>query len=203
MKRTCFGFLLAAAFTAAAAGCGLYKAKRVANETSAMAALKATFAGQEMLKSQVAVDENSNGIGEYGFLDELAGTKKCRGEGGKLYDSNSFISRNLGSLTDRGVAKKSGYCFVLYLPTPEGGGASSSAQKVDPAKAEANFVLYAWPERRGSTGLRAFCVDRQGQLREVLDSRWSGEADLPPWDAAFGAGGWEGGLDGARWKPAG
>ena len=49
--------------------------------------MKAICTGQEQFKCACCIDQNRNGMGEYGFLAELGGTKACRG-GGMQFESN-------------------------------------------------------------------------------------------------------------------
>ncbi|MHC5040299.1 MAG: hypothetical protein ACYTHM_23565, partial [Planctomycetota bacterium] len=57
------------------------KARIQSRERHAIACLKSICTGQEQFKNSVSIDLNRNGVGEYGFLSELAGKERCRGGG--------------------------------------------------------------------------------------------------------------------------
>jgi hypothetical protein len=154
------------------------------NHASAQGSLKAIAAGQEQLKSEVLIDRDGDGEGEYGFLSELAMTRR-----GRLPDSVSeaspFIPRILGMLDPSGVACKAGYCFQLYLPGLGGPMKEKDGiPNVDPKLTdlhEKNFFLFAWPQRTGITGSRFFVMSAFGEIYFMEPSPFSGMKDAPSW----------------------
>jgi|GEM_PF-2405186 len=171
------------------------------NESSAIATLKAISTGEDCFRSSCSVDRNANGVGEYGFLDELGGTAACRGNGLK-YDESPFIPSLLGEMTPGGVSTKSGYCFIVYLPTGEGSATAVRKDRVDAALAEGAYIVYAWPETQGRSGVRMFMIDAQGQPYHFLgESPHSGPHDPPAWDEALSGGDWSSGIDESEWGP--
>jgi hypothetical protein len=161
------------------------------NEASAQASLKCISTGQEQFKNAVCVDTNTNGVGEYGFLGELGGFTACRG-GGAKHDQNPFVPSILGKVNAKGVSVKSGYCFIVYLPSGAKSATSVDAGAVSAPIAESGFRAFAWPVEKGKTGDRAFLIDPQGEVCCRV-SEWSGPDNPPPWDTGFSAGdGWNG-----------
>jgi len=165
----------------------LMRSKVGANETSALATLKMISTGQEQFKNAVCVDVNVNGVGEYGFLQELAGTSPCRTAGGLDGPTNAaapFIPRIMGMTDVQGRVMKSGYYFKLYLPGKEqavSAGARVPAGDAGLAAArETRYCVYAWPIEFGRTGYRAFFIDMQGQPYSTSSPAYSGEMSPAP-----------------------
>ncbi|MHC4599327.1 MAG: hypothetical protein ACYS47_10010 [Planctomycetota bacterium] len=176
-----------------------------ANEASAQGSLKCISVGQEQFQAACCIDQNTNGVGECGFLSELGGTKACRG-GGQQYESSPYIPSILGKVDPSGVCKKAGYCFILYLPTGMRSATAHGGESVDHTMAEGSYIAYAWPEETGVTGVRLFVIDAQGQPYCKNESPYSGPSDPPPWHAAFSKGsekGWTDAIDGEGWRPTG
>ncbi|GEM_PF-442792 len=157
--------------TAAVAIPGLMRSRSGANETSAIASLKAISTGQEMFKNAVAVDQNVNGVGEYGFLQELAGTSPCRTPGGlegPTYAASPFIPQLFGLIDAEGRSVKSGYYFKVFLPGKQD--AVSATMQVPPGDEavaplqETAWCAYAWPALQGKTGVQTFFVNQNGQV---------------------------------------
>jgi hypothetical protein len=173
-----------------------------ANEASAIGSLKSICTGEEQFRSGVCIDQNANGVGEYGFLSELGGTAPCRG-GGLQYESNPYIPSILGTVDSRGVSHKSGYCFILYLPAGKNAATATDDGRVGVALSEEAYAVYAWPKEKGVTGNRLFFIDVQGQPYGRDDSPYSGPSNPPPWNEAFSdpGKGWSSGIDLSTWKP--
>ncbi|MHC4779425.1 MAG: hypothetical protein ACYTFG_12700 [Planctomycetota bacterium] len=94
-----------------------------------------------------------------------------------------------------GVARREGYCFVLYLPGKEKAEvASGDVPPGDPTLADARerrFCAYAWPWKPGVTGRRIFFTDRFEAVWGAwnLKANYGGLDRVPPPEAAFEKGG--------------
>ena len=144
------------------------------------------------------VDQNNNGIGEYGLFQELAGAEIPRG-GINARTPGEFISQELGAVDANGIASKAGYHFLIYLPTAPGGTAMSEGDfgvplpnatvAVDAPPQEVRWACYAWPISRTETGSRAFVVNQTGTVyqtsNEAATQLYSGTITMPLPEAAF------------------
>jgi hypothetical protein len=159
------------------------------NEESAIGSLKSIATGQEQFRSQNCVDQDSNGVGEYGLLGELSGLKEYRGYGGNCKDS-PFIPSILGKTDDKGRVKKSGYYFILYL---FGDGKIISDASPDVVKKasmqEEEYVVYAFPAEPGQSGIRVFALNSMGQIFQLKNAgnTWGGD-NIPPAGLAYKTG---------------
>lgn len=208
-----------AAIGAAVAIPSLGGARDQANEASAIASLKTIVTGQFQFQNAVGVDQNANGVGEFGFLQELAGTSPCRTDGGldgPTYAAAPFIPQILGLVDAEGRAMKNGYYFKLFLPGEQEAIAAGMQLPVGEAALaplqETTFVAYAWPVEWGQGGRQTFFVDATGQIY-ATDAMYSGDFAPEP-SAAFspesqnprnlqGMAGMGEGLDGNFWFPIG
>ncbi|GEM_PF-2571109 len=186
-----------------------------ANESNAMGSLKAISTGQVMFMSDGLVDQNGNGRGEFGFLSELGGAAPCRKSGTQV-ESEFYIPAVLGKVDAHGVAKKNGYCFKVYLPDGRGGAVEETDREVPRVGREGArmqeraFIVYAWPEEPGKTGLRMFAIDPQGMIfaKDCADEA-SAPSGSPAWNEAVedadgnGEKEWGEPLGGTGWVPAG
>ncbi|MHC5039717.1 MAG: DUF2950 family protein [Planctomycetota bacterium] len=171
----------------------LLHARVGANEASARASLKQIHTGQGQFQAARCVDQDKDGIGEYGFLMELGGLVIPRNELSRRgsWTVSPYISRLHGTVDANGGSQKNGYCFKIYLPGPDGTVLEETDKKlpeVDPRAAdgqEKRYLLYAWPAEAGRTGLRTFAIDPQGRIYEKLKTRFSGPSNPPPWDEAL------------------
>ena len=171
------------AIIAAVAIPGLLRSRIGSNEASAQGSLKSIVTGQEQFKSANAVDENSNGVGEYGFLEELGGVVACRdsigGTAGATYAASPYIPRILGTVSiaaPTGNASKAGYFITCFLPATvnsacnfSGVGAVPPVAAL-PALSEAAYMCYAWPQAAGRSGVRVFVIDPSGQPYSFANS---------------------------------
>jgi len=201
----------------------LLSSRLVANETSTIGTLRSLSSAQAEFQARQIVDQDADGLGEYGFLQELAGSVTPRGAAAPL-DPPS-ISQALGNVDATGVTTKSGYVFVHFLP----GGAGAEIQEPalgafpGPNAADANFeetryCTYAIPQTIRNTGNRAFVINQQAEVyatanQGVQDYDLANIAALlaNP-DAAYEAGvtnvagkfavGVGAGQDGGTWVPA-
>lgn len=193
----------------------LTRAHISANEATALAVLQEIGAAQEAYRLQAITDQDRDGLGEYGFLQELTATADPRGRGGPA--PARTLARDL--LIERGVGRFRGYHFLVYLPTASAPTAEQAtlgeAVAADADRQERRYVVYAWPVRYGSTGKRAFAIDPRGVVVATANvaTAYSGRERVPRVNAAFEARTHDGTLDadlggepattgdGQRWLP--
>ena len=197
------------------------------NETAAIATLRNLVSAQAQIQTSGKIDCDDDGIGEYtGFL-ELTGAAAVRtsadGKERGTRLSPAILSPLLSGVDARGVVRKSGYCFRIFLPD-DAGPAAGFVHETGPAESaglaggtgriqvnlsETTWCAYAWPEEKGKTGDRAFFVNQAGDvIQSSNDSKnWSGPADGPPGNSAFTGNGitarlaiGTAGRDGGVWK---
>lgn len=173
----------------------LLSSRLTANETAAIATLRAVVSAQAQAVARDAVDVDGDGQGESLYLAELSGTVNLRGLALPL--DPAIVSVSLGNVTASTV-NKSGYLFAMYLPDAAGAGVAEDATgglavagAVDADLCETYWVAYAWPTVHGSSGRRAFCVNQEGSILQTPNDaqQYSGAATSPLFDAAFIAGG--------------
>ncbi len=157
------------AIIAAIAIPGLLRAKLTANEASTLGSLRTLAIAEEEFRQGAAVDQDGDGQGEYAYLQEMAGTVTPRGASATI--NPAFISQVFGySATASGVADKSGYHYLVFLPTTTGteaeqsGGSFNVAAQANANAQELRFICYAWPVSYSSTGVRAFAITQKGEV---------------------------------------
>jgi hypothetical protein len=146
------------------------------------------FPAQFQFQGGTYVDQDGDGIGEYGTLAELTGAVAPPG-------------RAQGEATAEGFAadgSRDGYRFVVYLPDAAGKAlvVGKEGRKADKAVADAqerSFVIYAWPADAAISS-RAFAVDQSGV---VYEAPYTGKE--PVWNDLYGGQGWDGV---PAWQPA-
>lgn len=155
------------------------------------------------------MDQDGDGLGESGWLGELAGVDSIRVSGNRI-STAPFIAQCFGVKDERGCATRKGYLFRMWLPT--GSGRARGEARVEPAGVddpadadhqERRFACYAWPVERGRTGRRAFVVTHHGEVfATAADVRaYSGSDPMPIADSAFSGGPNPLNLDGALGSP--
>ncbi len=167
----------------------------------------AIFASQVQFQAGCYIDDNKNGIGEYGFFNQMAGdvathkTKK-----GEL----KFIVGHLAeAINQQGITEASHYSFQIFLPDGRGGYYDFESYQKDPDKAlgaserEHCFLAVAWPneihttlyqeikiffniENRVVKGRRGFFMFQDGHVRStsIIKSRDAFMAN-PSWEHIF------------------
>jgi prepilin-type N-terminal cleavage/methylation domain-containing protein len=147
----------------------LLSSRLVANETSTVGTLRSLASSQAEFQARQIVDQDADGLGEYGFLQELAGSVIPRG-GVAALDPPS-ISQALGNVDAAGVTTKSGYVLVMFLPGGAGApiqepalGAFPGANPVDANFQETRWCCYAIPQTVRNTGNRAFVCNQQAEV---------------------------------------
>ena len=164
------------AIIAAIAIPSLISSRIASYETAAAGTLRSLAAAQSTFVSRCIVDQDGDGAGEYGFLQELAGAVAPRGRAAALAPGEVF-SAAMGNVNANGVTSKSGYAFMVYLPTSAGAATTESAGAVPAANAadanvqETRWVAYAWPMDYGSTGYRCFVVNQQGEVYQASNEQ--------------------------------
>jgi prepilin-type N-terminal cleavage/methylation domain-containing protein len=160
------------AIVAAIAIPGLLRARIASNETATIGTLRTLATSESQFQSAAVVDQDSDGTGEFGWLQELSGTMPYRVGGGVSAQPirPGFITSVLGSTANAGggYATKSGYFFHIHLPTrlgpavaepvPPGAGVLADADRQ-----EVHFICYAWPTGLGNSGNRAFVISHAGE----------------------------------------
>lgn len=178
-----------------------------ADESTAIETLRAIAAAQERFKAGAHIDTNCDGVGEYGFFAEIAGTRAMRvGEGdpcvpaaGNPPDDLLFrplLRSSFGSVRYSCV-RYSGYVFQMWLPNPrvaghvtavreDNTGGKVAAPFPDPVNGSQMWCCYAWPIEYGHTGRRAFFVNQRSDVLEYSNRRphpFSGFPAQPPYDS--------------------
>lgn len=182
------------AIIAAIAIPGLLRSRVGANEISAISTLKTFTAGEEQFRSSCCVDQDSNGIGEYGWIVELSGSGNYRVVGGNCQNA-PFIPATFNG----DCSQKSGYFFTVYLATDAyvWSNIYAAAGVADSGSGtwgvcEENFLAYAWPSVYGKSGNRVFALSAQGQIMQTANGSTAtpiqGTGNVPEADAALSGG---------------
>ena len=155
------------------------------NEALAVAHLRSLVNAQTHAQSLGIVDADNDGVGEYLFLGELAGTDKPRasGAGTKM----PLLHPESCRVSSTGFLESNGYLFRVFLPGVNGvdvGEGPGGGGEVEADGAEEDWVAYAWPMQHGTTGVRTFVVTADGTIYGKDVTRNSG-AGSPKADSAF------------------
>lgn len=157
------------AIIAAIAVPNLLAARMRANESAAISVLRNVSTSQAQFQRAGRADEDGDGCGEYGYFGELTGVVPVRGTSYTV----AQLTRSMSIVDVNGEVQRSGYIFRMYLPAVGGDGVrelpggGQAPGALDPEAAEVTWVLYAWPSKFDSTGLRTFCISHRG------DSLWT------------------------------
>jgi prepilin-type N-terminal cleavage/methylation domain-containing protein len=206
----------------------LLRSRISSNETAAIGTLTTLRTVQAQFQQAIVVDQNGNGIGEYGLFQELSGQEVCRAST-HARTPGEFISQELGAVDANGITSKAGYHYLIYLPTDGNGPAKSEGDidlaasvSADADEQEVRWCCYAWPVSRLETGNRCFVVNQTGtvyQSQNDADGQlYTGTGTVPAPEAAFIAvagnppitnlggrfprmGSGETGADGGTWVP--
>jgi type II secretory pathway pseudopilin PulG len=181
---------------------GLLRSRSHSNETSAIGSLKVITSGLEQFRNSCSVDLNTNGLGEFGYLEELSGLGNYRinntgGTGNMNAHASPWISTVFGNTDANGCASKSGYLFVIYLPTGPNGATCIYPTAVNLGLAEKSFILYGFPNVIGKSGVRVFAVNQVLMIYGWGNSQstYAGSGNAPPWNASLGDTNGDGGID--------
>lgn len=138
------------------------------------------FPAEVQFQAGAYIDQDGDGIGEYGLLSELSGRRMVTGD--------QTLALIEGPLSKGAVA--GGYAFTIYLPgatnrvADDGKKEPRAAVKADADLQEKQFVAYAWPSRAKEGKVFALLADGS-----VYETTYSGTA--PAWNAVFGGQGWD------------
>jgi GspD-like, N0 domain len=194
------------------------------NTRAAIRAMKMISDAQMQCLSSGIIDTNRNGVGEFGYLSELAGSAPLRQAVGSEVAGRALkrplLGKEFGRVRD-GRVIVGGYVFQMYLPGREGQPVSERpvgrrlGSKVVAKESEVLWCCYAWPVRAGETGRQALFVNQRGNVLQSHnnDNYYSGDRAPMP-EAAFEAGprslkarlsveGKGKGADGRRWNVIG
>lgn len=206
-------------------------ARSAANESSAIASLRALLAAEAIVQSHGDIDSNGDGVGESAFFGELTGTAGVRESVGGVPAlgvtrlTPTALTASFGEVNASGLVAHSGYYFQIWLPgTPGGGvipgvaelpnvGGADPANMPDADACEYLWCCYAWPIAVGTSGSRAFFVNQRGDVLQFLNTTatpYTGTSMMPGFDEAFVTAGdlssdarvgVAGGNDGTTWLP--
>lgn len=181
----------------------LLSARLNANESAAIATLRNVIAAQSQVQAQIAIDVDADGVGEYGYFAELAGTVNLRAPAAApaVTLTPPVLSGALGIVDPiTGCVNKAGYLFLMNIadnntqPNPEfpGGGDGGAALGwaaapggCDPSE---NFWnCYAWPVSFGNSGNRCFMSNQSGDVLQTSNqvNNYSGNVVQPNGLAAY------------------
>lgn len=159
------------------------------NEDAAIDMLRNLATAQSQFQSNCVVDQDEDKIGEYGFLQELAGIMNPRGKTEPLQPG--YIAPTFVESIHEGVILYHGYYFYCYLPGAETAiGEAEGIGNIAAASAdqqESRYVIYAWPVEYGKTGNRTFVINQAGEVHYGWESGYS-LANKPAAHDAFLAG---------------
>ena len=204
----------------------LAAARQSANESAAIATLRALMSAQAQVQSAAAIDTDADGMGEFGSFAELAGIAPVRvSNAGSAAAGNAasdlldppMLSAPFGVVTGSQMAR-SGYLFQMFLPDAAGapisedpsGGFAGTFPSSD--LGEYLWCCYAWPMQAGMTGTRAFFVSHSNEVLQTANRAgtvYSGVVRGPAGDAAFSSsndmrsaiGLYGASVDGNSWAP--
>ncbi len=196
--------------------------RKAANEISAIATLRNLTSAQAQFQATARADVDNDGVGEFGVFQELSGALEVRTQadgsnsGGRLL-SPAILSGAFKLVREGGTVKRSGYCFRIWLPDADGKGVCEDkgkilgAGKIHTDYAETTWCIYAWPQKLGTTGDRAFCANQSGDIIGAKGHTYDGKDAGPKAGAAFESGGEDviigtlaigrKGQDGNEWRP--
>ena len=151
----------------------LLRARVTANESAAISTLKSIASSQAQCQTSAIIDTNGNGLGEFGFLADLAGATDVRNnESGGIGSERlrpPFLSAAFGNVQGS-QSLRSGYIFQLFLPdaaalpTAEASNGGASGVSISGHFSELLWAAYAWPSTHSSSGRRAFFVNQVGEI---------------------------------------
>ncbi len=186
----------------------LMSARLSANEAAAISTLRSLTSAEALVALRAAVDTDADGIGEYAYFAELAGTKPLRTSAGGAPAPGvvgtdelkpAVLSIAFGAVNAQSLVSRSGYFYQLWLPgasagglTPAiaenpGGGANPGAFP-NSDNGENVWCAYAWPMSVHQTGDRAFFVNQQGNMMMFQNRNatpYTGTSKMPAFDEAF------------------
>src|SRR6185436_3719003 len=97
----------------------LISARLSSNEAAAIATLKNIVSAQAVTRTSGVIDQDVDGIGEYGWFAEMGGAVNVRDSTGPNTGPKldpMTLSASLALVNASGIVTKSGYVFRLALP---------------------------------------------------------------------------------------
>ncbi len=170
------------------------------NESAAIASLKSIVSAQAVTRTTAVIDQDVDGLGEYGWFAEMGGLIQVRtntGPNNGPLMRPSSIAESLALVNGAGIVNKSGYFYRLALPSAGGApvienanGGSPTGE--DPDLCESTWIAYAWPSNFANSGRRAFVVSQAGDICQTDNlgggGVYQGTANMPAPDAAIESG---------------
>lgn len=160
-------------------------------ERKAVATLRSLHKAQQRFVKLRALDMDNDGLGEYGYLQELCGVRlRARRGQPKPPLKKPLLPRELAAPLASGAryGELDGYRYVVYLPGDRAAiaerGPLPSWLPVHTDRSELHYVAYAWPISYGRSGQRAFVIDRRAVIHYTLGGLYSGR-NIPAPEAAF------------------
>ena len=167
------------------------------NESSAIATLRSIITAQTTFQEKAYIDVDKDGIGEFGYMAEMAGRIPLRAPEGADQNKRApaVLWKALGTVNANGYVKSSGYYFIMYIagqnnmPCPEvkGGGCNemtlhtweNTSGGANPS--EKLWCCYAWPVSVGETGRKAFMCNQSGIVLQTDNEiqQYSGTLNPP------------------------
>lgn len=95
------------------------RARRQSNKVAAISTLRNVTSSQAQMQATARIDQDADGIGEYGGFRELSGAIPGRME--KALNP-PVLSRAFRTLNEYGEVLRSGYLYRFYLPDAHGAG---------------------------------------------------------------------------------
>jgi prepilin-type N-terminal cleavage/methylation domain-containing protein len=207
MNRTQKGFTLIElmiviaiiAIIAAIAIPNLLSARLASNETAAIATLRQIIASESQFQQGARVDEDIDGVGEYGgFIDMSGGVVHRVGPVNASPTQTlvpSVLNQSFQTLNANGEATRTGYFFKVFLPTAamapvgEPGGVGPAAGFIsslaDADARETTWCCYGWPANYNQTGNRTFFTHQGGDILQCEAAGLSGTGAIVTGDEAF------------------
>jgi prepilin-type N-terminal cleavage/methylation domain-containing protein len=189
------------AIIAAIALPNLLAARITSDESAAISTLKNIVSAQAVTKTTAAIDQDTDGVGEYAWFAEMGGAVNTRNNvgpnNGPLLNP-AALAHSLAIVNGNGVVAKGGYVFRVALPGAGGApvveqanGGSPTGE--DPDLCETNWIVYAWPVSYANSGKRCFVVTQSGDLVQCdnlggTTGLYEGTGNMPAPDAAIESG---------------
>ena len=157
----------------------LLSARLNANESAAIATLRNIIAAQSQVQSQIAIDVDADGVGEYGYCAEMAGTVPLRAPAAApvVTLTPPVLSGALGIVDGNGCVNKAGYLFRMAIadnncqPWVEQAGGGDGGAALGWAaipggcdNSETFWCAYAWPVSFSNSGNRVFMANQSGDV---------------------------------------
>lgn len=162
----------------------IQRASRSANEGRAIGTLRILAEAQAQFQANTAVDQDGDGVGEFGLLNELTGVTNLRGpRAGQKTPLASAVHKKL-TLAVRdphGYAVNSGFYFQVFLPhvqnvlTDNGQARNGSTDQASINAQENNWIAYAWPKKWQGSGVRCFTIDQAAEVASAPNVNPNGQ----------------------------